>query len=61
MTSPNWIPFYDDGAVAMFGRADAKAPAADLAYFKANRLDADELAYKRPRPVPPWERPPTAT
>ena len=45
----------------MFGRADAKAPAADLAYFQANRLDADALAYKRPRPVPPWERPPTPT
>ena len=59
--SPNWVPFYDDGAVMMFGRADAKAPAADLAYFKANRLDADELVYKRPKPVPLWERPPTAT
>jgi len=61
MSSPNWVPFYDDGAVAMFGRADAKAPPADLAYFRANRLDADEMAYKRPRPVPPWERPPTET
>ena len=61
MTSPNWVPFYDDGAVVMFGRADAKTPASDLAYFRANRLDADELAYKRPRPVPAWERPPTET
>ena len=61
MNSPNWVPFYDDGAVAMFGRADANAPAADLAYFKANRLDAAGLVYKTPRPVPPWERPPTAT
>ena len=61
MNSPNWIPFYDDGAVAMFGRADANAQAADLAYFKANRLDAAGLVYKSPRPVPPWERPPTAT
>ena len=59
--SPNWVPFYDDGAVVMFGRADPKAPAADLAYFKANRLDAEELAFRRPRPVAPWERPPTPT
>ncbi len=61
MASPNWVPFYDDGAIAMFGRADEKASPADLAYFQANRLDADALAYRRPRPVPPWERPPTAT
>ena len=61
MNSPNWIPFYDDGAVVIFGRADANAPAADVAYFKANRLDAAELVYKRPKPVPAWERPPTAT
>jgi tetratricopeptide (TPR) repeat protein len=61
MSSPNWVPFYDDGAVVMFGRTDASAPAADVAYFKANRLDADELTYKRPRAVPPWERPPTET
>ena len=61
MNSPNWIPFYDDGAVVMFGRSDAKVPPADLAYFKANRLDADEIVYKRPRPVPSWERPPIAT
>ncbi|WP_435005525.1 tetratricopeptide repeat protein [Tundrisphaera lichenicola] len=59
--SPHWIPFYDDGAVVMFGRSDPNAPATDLAYFKANRLDAEALAYQRPRPVPPWERPPTPT
>ena len=61
VNSPNWILYYDDGAVAMFGRADSRAPADDLAYFKQNRLDADALAYRRPRPVPPWMRPPTAT
>ena len=43
MDSPNWIPFYDDGRIVMFGRADA--PATDLAFFKANKLDADLLAY----------------
>ncbi|MBV8269492.1 MAG: hypothetical protein JO252_24480 [Planctomycetaceae bacterium] len=57
--SPNWIPFYDDGDIVMFGRADA--PAADLAYFKANRLDPEELAYRRSKPVPPTERPPSPT
>lgn len=57
MQSINWIPFHDDGNVVMFGRADA--PAADVAYFKANRLDADSLVYKRVKTVPPVERPPT--
>src|SRR5262249_32863094 len=35
--SPNWIPFYDDGRIVMFGRKDA--PAEDLAVFEANRLE----------------------
>ena len=61
MNSPNWVPFYDDGAVVMFGRADSKAPAADVAYFKANRLDAADLVYQKTKPVPAWVRPPTAT
>ena len=61
LSSPNWIPFYDDGAVVIFGRADAGATAADVAYFKANKLDAAELAYKRPKVSAPWERPPTPT
>ena len=61
MTSPNWIPFYDDGSVQMFGRSDEQTPAADLAYFKANRLDPDKMAYQTPREVPPLQRTPTAT
>ncbi|WP_435021286.1 tetratricopeptide repeat protein [Tundrisphaera sp. TA3] len=61
MTSPNWIPFYDDGLVQMFGRSDDKVPAGDLAYFKANRLDPDKMAYQTPREVPPLQRTPTAT
>jgi tetratricopeptide (TPR) repeat protein len=61
MRSPNWVPFYDDGAVVMFGRADAKALPSDLAYFQANRLDAENFAYKKPRLVPGWERTPIAT
>jgi hypothetical protein len=60
-SSPNWVPFYDDGTVVIFGRVDSKAPATDVAYFKANRLDAAERVFKRPKIVPPWERPPTVT
>ncbi len=61
MASPNWAPFHDDGNTVLFGRLDAGAAPADVAYFKANRLDADTLVYSRPKPVPAWERPPTAT
>lgn len=55
--SPNWIPFHDDGNVVLLGRADAQEP--DLGFFKANRLDADSLAYQRSKPTPPVDRPPT--
>ncbi len=57
--SPNWIPFYDDGQIVMFGRADA--PASDLAVFKANRLDPELRAFRVSHPVPGAERPPNAT
>lgn len=57
MQSINWIPFKDDGNVVMFGRADA--PAVDLAFFKANRLDANALVFVEVRTVPPVERPPS--
>lgn len=57
MSSSNWVPFYDDGNVVMFGRSDAEAD--DLAYFQGNRLDADSLAYLKPRTVPPPQRPPS--
>ena len=59
MTSPHWIPFYDDGRIVLFGRADA--PASDLAFFKANRLDPEQIAYHKPHPVPAVEGPPSAT
>jgi tetratricopeptide (TPR) repeat protein len=59
MDSPNWIPFYDDGRIVMFGRADA--PATDLAFFKANKLDADHLLYFTTRPVAGFQRPPNPT
>jgi tetratricopeptide (TPR) repeat protein len=55
--SENWVPFYDDGQVVMFGRADA--PASDLAYFNQNRLDPESRAYKVARPIPPTDRPPS--
>lgn len=55
--SPNWIGFHDDGNVVLFGRADA-APG-DVAFFNANRLDADLMAYKRAKAAPSPERPPS--
>jgi tetratricopeptide (TPR) repeat protein len=54
--STNWIRFYDDGNVVLFGRADAKDP--DLTYFNENRLDAETLAYRRRRPVESNDQPP---
>ncbi|WP_406699768.1 alanine-zipper protein [Singulisphaera sp. Ch08] len=57
MQSPNWIPFYDDGSVVMFGRTDA--PAKDLAFFKSSRLDPEVLAYQSTKSLPPFDRPPT--
>jgi hypothetical protein len=54
--SPNWIRFYDDGNVVMFGRSDASNP--DLAYFKDNMLDATTLVYKKRRPVESTQSPP---
>ncbi len=59
MQSPNWFPFYDDGRIVMFGRADAPEP--DLAFFKANRLDPDLRAFRTAHPVPGAERPPNPT
>ena len=59
MQSPNWVPFYDDGRIVMFGRADA--PATDLAFFKANQLDADLRAYRTTHPIAGAERPPNPT
>jgi tetratricopeptide (TPR) repeat protein len=57
--SANWIPFYDDGRVVMFGRADAREP--DLAAFKNNRLVPDVRAFRVSQPVPSADRPPTPT
>jgi tetratricopeptide (TPR) repeat protein len=57
--SPNWVPFYDDGRIVMFGRADAHEP--DLAFFKANRLDPVLRAFKVAHPVAGAERPPNPT
>jgi tetratricopeptide (TPR) repeat protein len=57
--SPNWIPFYDDGRVVMFGRADAREP--DVTAFRNNRLDPELRAYKVTHSVPAADRPPTPT
>ena len=60
INSANWVLFYDDGAVAMFGRADDSLIPGDVTFFKANRLDAIELAFKRPKAVPAWVGAPQA-
>jgi tetratricopeptide (TPR) repeat protein len=57
--SPNWIPFYDDGQIVMFGRTDA--PASDVAFFKTNRLDPELRAFRTTHPIPGAERPPNPT
>ncbi|MGA7495331.1 MAG: hypothetical protein WBX00_01255 [Isosphaeraceae bacterium] len=57
--SPNWILFYDDGRVVIFGRADAREP--DLATFKDNRLVPELRAYRVAQSVPSADRPPTPT
>jgi len=54
--SPNWIPFYDDGRVVIFGRADAREP--DLATFKNHRLSPELRAYRVAQSVPSADRPP---
>jgi tetratricopeptide (TPR) repeat protein len=58
-SSPDWIPFYDDGQVALFGRADA--PEGDLAFFQERRLDAPQLAFHAERSIPSPERTPNPT
>ncbi|WP_165072328.1 tetratricopeptide repeat protein [Paludisphaera rhizosphaerae] len=55
--SPNWIPFYDDGRVTMFGRADAAEP--DVVTFRDRRLEPERRAYKLASPSPAPDRPPT--
>jgi tetratricopeptide (TPR) repeat protein len=57
--SPNWVPFYDDGRITMFGRSDA--PATDLAFFNANKLDPNLRAYRTDHPIAGAERPPNPT
>jgi tetratricopeptide (TPR) repeat protein len=56
---PNWVEFYDDGRIALFGRVDARAPSQDVAYFREHRLEAEALAYRRAEPVRAFDRPPS--
>ena len=61
--SPDWAPFYDDGAVLLYGRVD-DAPAvsdADRSYFEAQSLQAEAIAFGRGNPVKPFDRPPQPT
>ncbi len=57
--STDWIPFYDDGVTALFGRMDASPT--DIAFFKENQLDAERLAFRTVRAVPSSDRTPTPT
>jgi tetratricopeptide (TPR) repeat protein len=59
MKSKKWVPFYDDGRIVMFGRADAPKP--EVAFFNANRLDPDLRAFRTHHPVVGAERPPNPT
>ena len=56
--SPNWLPIYDDGMVALFGRTDAKPE--DLAYFKERKLDAERIVYRSDDVLPAFNRPPSS-
>ena len=49
LASKDWIPFYDDGNVALFGRADA--PAEDRAFFEGHRLDPRAMAFRQDQPL----------
>ena len=57
--SKNWIPIRYDGRVIVLGRADA--PKDDLAYFQANRLDAEQIVFHRKQSIPLPDRTPSAT
>ncbi|MEO6808323.1 MAG: tetratricopeptide repeat protein [Isosphaeraceae bacterium] len=57
--SPDWVEFYDDGLVFMFGRVDESAPVAkDRTYVQANRLDADAMVYQRGQRLTTTAQPP---
>lgn len=55
--SPNWVPFYDDGQVVMFGRTDAVDT--DVAFFNSKKLDPGMAAYRRSQATMPVDRPPS--
>jgi tetratricopeptide (TPR) repeat protein len=57
--SPDWTAFYDDGTVVLFGRRDA-APN-DVAHFEKHPLQAEILAFRTARTIPPTDRTPTPT
>lgn len=61
--SPDWLPFYDDGSVLLYGRLDRSETVsqADRDYFRGERLDAKEIAFGRGNPPRPFDRPPQPT
>ena len=58
LTSKNWVLLYDDGRAVLFGRTDV--PADELAEFEKEKLDAQDIVYRRRDRVPFPDRPPTA-
>ena len=50
LASKDWIPFYDDGNVALFGRSDAAKD--DRDFFEGRRLDPHAMAFLQESPVP---------
>lgn len=57
--SPDWVEFYDDGLVFMFGRVDESAPVArDRTYVQEHRLDADAMVYQRGQRLTTTAQPP---
>ncbi|QDV32491.1 tetratricopeptide repeat protein [Tautonia plasticadhaerens] len=61
--SPDWLPFYDDGSVLLYGRLDQSEAVsqADREYFRGERLDAKAIAFGRGNPPRPFDRPPQPT
>ena len=61
--SPDWVLFYDDGAVMLYGRLDETPTVsqADRDFFATERLDSEAIAFNLGNPPRPFDRPPQPT
>ena len=57
MQSPNWVPFYDDGRIVMFGRADAPSLGPRLLQGEPARSRSPRVSKRRTRFRGPSDRP----